>query len=308
MLNTPVLLLIFNRPDYTRQVFESIRKAKPAKLYIASDGPRKDRPEDISLCAETKAVVEQIDWPCEVRKLYRAENMSCDFAIIDAINWFFSFEESGIILEDDCLPAVSFFKFCEILLEKYQEDTQMAMIGGTAFYNKRISSKYNFFSGDFMYTWGFATWKRVWSDIDFYKKIDLAEAESNLMQRYDNNELYVRYHLDILKNAQKEPIVYWDYSFFIHNLKKGMVGIIPSINLVSNIGNTGTHFVNSNSMLLNTQIEELEIGEDFQDTGSSLTPSQKKKIMKTIIQKIYPVGWRNRLYFIKAKVMKMFGK
>lgn len=308
MFNTPILFIVFNRPDTTQQVFNKIREQQPAKLYITSDGPRLNNETDKLNCERVKAILDNIDWPCDVKRLYAEENLGFSIRIKSALQWFFENEEMGIILEDDCLPAVSFFKFCEILLEKYQEDTQVAMIGGTAFYNKRISSKYNFFSGDFMYTWGFATWKRVWSDIDFYKKIDLAEAESNLMQRYDNNELYVRYHLDILKNAQKEPIVYWDYSFFIHNLKKGMVGIIPSINLVSNIGNTGTHFVNSNSMLLNTQIEELEIGEDFQDTGSSLTPSQKKKIMKTIIQKIYPVGWRNRLYFIKAKVMKMFGK
>ncbi len=308
MANAPVLLLIFNRPDYTRQVFESIKKAQPARLYIAADGPRKGNEQDIQLCAETKAVVEQIEWPCEVKRLYRKENLSCDFAIIDAVNWFFSFEEYGIIIEDDCKPAVSFFEFCTVLLDKYRNDENIAMISGTSFLNNRISEKYNFFKGDFMYTWGFATWKRVWKDIDFYKKIDIPAAEKSLMQRYDHNRLYVEYHIQILRNAEKEPIVYWDYSFFIHNLQKGMVGIIPTVNLISNIGNSGTHFSDSKSLLLNTVIQEIYIGADFSETGITLSKSQKKKIMKTIVQKIYPVGFRNRMYFLKQRILGFFKK
>lgn len=305
MLKTPVLLLIFNRPDHTRRVLDSIRKAKPERLYIASDGPRKNNKQDERLCAATKEVVEHIDWPCDVKRLYRNENMSCDYAIIDAVNWFFSMEDEGIILEDDCIPSVSFFQYCSLLLEAYRNNPDIAMISGTLFYNKELTSKHNFYISDFMYTWGFATWKRVWTDIDFYRKIDYKIAEQCLMKRYNNHALYVESHLRILRDAEKEPIPYWDYSFFIHNLCKGMSGIIPNVNLVSNIGNSGTHFIDSKSLLLNTPIHELTIKENFLSTVGTLTESHKKKIMKAIVQKIYPVGIKNKLHLLKKKLSSM---
>ena len=305
MTDVPVLLLIFNRPDYTARVFETIRKAQPTRLYIAADGPRAGNSEDIRLCAETKAVVEKIDWPCAVKRLYRTENKSCDFAIIEAVNWFFTMEESGIILEDDCIPAASFFEYCRILLEKYKNDTQIALISGTVFYNKTISAKHAFLKSDLMFTWGFATWRRVWQEIDFNKKPDLPAAKALLMQRYNQNEWFVQYHMDILTKAVKEPIVYWDYSFLMHNLATNKTGIIPTVNLVSNIGNSGTHFTNSKSLLLHSVVHEINITSDFDRKEGILSPAQKKKLIKNIVQKIYPVGWRNRLYLWKEKLWNL---
>jgi hypothetical protein len=303
MFETPILFLIFNRPNTTEEVFERIRQIKPKYLFVAADGPRIHVEGEIELCNKTRAVINNIDWDCDLKLLFRKENLGCGKGPSNAINWFFNYVENGIILEDNCLPAVSFFDFCSILLEKYKDDQQIGLISGTIFYDKRISDKYNFFTGDFMYTWGFATWKRVWTEVDFSQKIDNKEAAKWLVERYDNNKLYVEYHLNILNNAEKEPIVYWNYSFFMHNIRKGRVGVIPTVNLVSNIGNSVTHFTSSKSLLLNTGIQEMKFGADFLQTGGTLTISQKKKIMTAIVQKIYPVGFKNKMHIQKRKVL-----
>jgi hypothetical protein len=118
----PVLFLIFNRPEPTRRVFEAIRRARPVRLYVAADGPRDAVPTDHELCRQAREITELIDWPCEVKRLYRDKNLGCRAAVSSAITRFFEQEERGIILEDDCLPEPSFFPFCEELLERYQDD------------------------------------------------------------------------------------------------------------------------------------------------------------------------------------------
>ena len=112
VLDTPVLLLLFSRPDTARRVFETIRRARPTRLYVAADGPRPGHPTDAQRCAETRAVVQEVDWPCEVFTLFQEHNLNCGRAPVTALNWFFEHEPEGIILEDDCVPAPSFFPFC----------------------------------------------------------------------------------------------------------------------------------------------------------------------------------------------------
>jgi len=129
-IKSPVLLNIFNRPDTTRRVFEKIREGRPGKLYVAADGPRAGRPGEDALCEETRRII-HIDWDCEVHFLYRAENLGCKMGMRGTVKWFFKNEEEGIVLEDDCLPGESFFRFCDELLEKYRYDTRIAHIAGT---------------------------------------------------------------------------------------------------------------------------------------------------------------------------------
>src|SRR5690349_251603 len=117
-LGTPILLIIFNRPETTQLVFEAIRKAKPQRLYIAADGPRAEVKSDVERCAEAKKVVQQVDWSCEVKTLFSEKNQNCGVGPSNAITWFFKQEEEGIILEDDCLPSQSFFWYCEELLKR----------------------------------------------------------------------------------------------------------------------------------------------------------------------------------------------
>ena len=129
----PVLFLIFNRPETTIQVFSAIKKAQPNRLYIAADGPRSEYPDEENHCKIARTIATNVDWDCEVKTLFRDQNLGCRLAVSQAIDWFFEQEPEGIILEDDCLPDQSFFWFCNELLERYRDDTRIMHIGGTNF-------------------------------------------------------------------------------------------------------------------------------------------------------------------------------
>jgi len=131
MFETPILFLIFNRPEETKLVFEQIRKVKPKYLYVAADGPRKEKEGDLELCNHTRKIIEAIDWDCELNKLYRDENLGSGIGIIEAINWFFEHEVYGNILEDDCLPKQSFFPFIKVMLEKYQHNERIMLVSSS---------------------------------------------------------------------------------------------------------------------------------------------------------------------------------
>jgi GT2 family glycosyltransferase len=119
LLETPILFIVFNRPKTTSQVFQAIRAAKPRRLYVAADGPRDDRPLEKEKVREVRDIATQIDWPCDLKILFRDENLGCKYAVSGAIDWFFKSEEQGMILEDDCLPSQSFFNYCHDCLTKY---------------------------------------------------------------------------------------------------------------------------------------------------------------------------------------------
>ena len=142
---SPVLFLIFKRAETTKKVFERIKEAKPPKLYIAADGPRRDRPEEVAKCVETRKIVENIDWPCEVYRLYREENLGCGKGVSSALDWFFDNEEQGIIIEDDILPNIDFFKYCDEMLELYKNDERIQLITGrNAFFEEYKTDIFGF--------------------------------------------------------------------------------------------------------------------------------------------------------------------
>jgi hypothetical protein len=121
-LDTPVLLIIFNRADTTRQVFEQVKKARPKRLFVIADGPRDNKEGDKEKCNDAREIIlSGVDWDCDVKTFFREKNAGCKINVTEGINWFFDQVEEGIILEDDCLPADSFFNFCSVLLQKYQE-------------------------------------------------------------------------------------------------------------------------------------------------------------------------------------------
>jgi hypothetical protein len=162
----PILFLVFNRPETTARVFEAIRNAKPSRLYIAADGPRDFIYNEYAVCAKTREIASRVDWDCDVETLFRAENLGCKAAVSSAISWFFSHEEEGIILEDDCLPCESFFYFTTILLEKYRHDERIAHIAGSNFQDGKKVGDGSYYFSDLYNIWGWATWKRVWKDYD----------------------------------------------------------------------------------------------------------------------------------------------
>ena len=162
----PILFLVFNRPELAERVFIEIRDAKPAQLFIAADGPRAGLEDEVDLCRRCRSLVDRVDWPCEVKTLFRSENLGCMRAVSEAITWFFTHVENGIILEDDCLPHPSFFPYCSLLLNEYRHEHRVLSIGGSSlgFTNLRQSS-YGFTS--FMSMWGWASWADRAQEIDY---------------------------------------------------------------------------------------------------------------------------------------------
>ena len=234
-LKTPILFLIFNRPETTRKVFQEIRRARPGKLYIASDGPRVNKDNEKKLVADLREeVTKGVDWDCKVFTLFREANLGCKNAVSGAISWFFDKEEAGIILEDDCLPARSFFPFCEALLEKHRNDENCAGITGDFHMldSARPSGEYGRIS--FPLIWGWATWRRVWEM--YSPEIPIKEASSmqvpGLAKKKPNTKRFFDEHFQMIL-AGKDT---WDVQFSHLALKKSLYFLHPFRNLISNIG------------------------------------------------------------------------
>lgn len=233
-LNTAVLFLVFNRLDTTIKVFEAIRKAKPPRLYIGADGPRKDRPgEEEKVNAVREYLLGNIDWECELKTLFREDNLGCKYAVSRAITWFFKNEEMGIILEDDCLPRQSFFWFCEELLVKYYNENRIMQINGMCYLNN-VKIEQSYFFTKYNHIWGWASWRRAWEkyEIDFknfeddFNKIDnvfLSNAEKQYWYK-----VFRRYYDGLIDT--------WDYSWTFSIWKNNGLAIYPKISMIRNLG------------------------------------------------------------------------
>lgn len=242
-MTTPILFLIFNRPDATRRSFEVIRSAKPTKLYIAADGPRRDRIGELDLCLETREVVGSIDWACHVYTLFREDNLGCGRAVSSAIDWFFSQEEEGIIIEDDVLPNKDFFAFCATLLDYYRNNPDVAFISGKSYLEPRDDIKSSYYFSTFNHVWGWATWARVWREYSFTLeniKYDHFVKDLNLLFE---DESHIRYWKWIYWVMKYKQINTWDYQLTLLLMSRRFLSIIPRVNLVENIGfgDSGTH-------------------------------------------------------------------
>ena len=244
MTDSPVLLLIFNRLETTKMVFERIREAKPKLLFIAADGPRAGKEGEKEKCdAVRQFVLNSVDWDCDVKTLFREINLGCGHAPAEAISWFFKNVEQGIVLEDDCLPALSFFNFCDQLLEKYKDDERIVTISGTNVFGEfKTTASYLFsvLGGN----WGWASWKRAWQKFDF--DISLWKEKNNqdkIKYFISNDEIFNHYKIifdDLLINNRNDV---WDYQWLFSRVLNAGLTIVPSINQIRNIGfgEHGTH-------------------------------------------------------------------
>lgn len=235
-LNTPVLFLVFNRPDTTKQVLEAIRKAKPPRLYIAADGPRINKEGEAERVKEVRSIATNVDWECEIKTLFRNENLGCKYAVSEAVSWFFQHEEQGIILEDDCLPSQSFFWFCEELLEKYKNDLRVWHISGNNFQDGIRRGQGSYYFSKFNHIWGWATWANRWSEYDVEMNSYGTFLSNNLMNDLFGLDQDKKYWWSIFEKAFKGEIDTWDYQWTYTVWVNSGLSIIPNMNLVSNIG------------------------------------------------------------------------
>jgi len=226
-LETPILLLIFNRPEQSLQIFEQIRLQQPAKLFIAADGPRFNKPGEVALCEETrKVIMERIDWPCEVKTLFRLNNLGCGKAVSRAIDWFFENVEEGIILEDDCLPDPTFFSFCSQMLAHYRNNEKVMHICGTNYQMGITRGEASYYFSRYAHIWGWASWRRAWKKYDF---------TLNRYHGYSKEGMNERLR-DDLKAIYDRKIDTWDIQWFMTVWFNHGWSVTPNTNLVKNIG------------------------------------------------------------------------
>lgn len=258
---TPVCLIIFNRLDITEKVFEAIRQAKPPKLLVIADGPRADRKGEAEQCAATRAIINRVDWDCEVLKNYSDINLGGRKRISSGLNWVFNLVEEAIILEDDCLPDPTFFRFCEELLERYRNDERIMLISGDNLQFGRKRTEYSYYFSRYAHIWGWASWRRAWKHYDDQMSLWPEIQKTGWLEDLLENEQLIEYWSYYFQGTYSEQITYgWDCRFLFACWVQNGLSILPNVNLISNIGfgPDASHTKDSESVLANIPVKAIQ--------------------------------------------------
>jgi hypothetical protein len=259
-LATPIAFIIFNRPDTTDRVFQTIRQVQPQRLLVIADGPRSDRPGEAEKCAATRAIIDRVDWQCEVLTNYSDVNLGCGIRVCTGLDWVFSLVEEAIVLEDDCLPCESFFQYCHDLLNYYRHDERIMQIGGNNFQNSISRTPYSYYFSRYNHSWGWASWRRAWKKFDFQMNTWKEFYESGMISSVLEDPVEQEYWSSIFNQmAYVQDNSIWDYQWTYACWSHSGLSIIPKNNLVSNIGFNGnaTHTSDANSPLANMRIDNI---------------------------------------------------
>ncbi|WP_297816408.1 hypothetical protein [Segetibacter sp.] len=250
-------------------MFEKIRQQRPSTLFVASDGARESRPEEAAVCEECRNIVlNGIDWPCEVKTLFRSENLGCGKAVSSAISWFFDNVEEGIILEDDVVPTRSFFSFCRKMLSKFRDDTGIMHVSGNNFQLSRIGSD-SYYLSKIPHCWGWATWRRAWQKFDFELKL-FKEDQKPAYFDYPTIDNYWHNIFKLTKNQLYRHV--WDYQWVFALFNNNALSIAPQYNLVSNVG-FGTHSTNThNDTDYLANLKSYEVNFEIKEDGMNYNP------------------------------------
>lgn len=235
-VKTPVVFIIFNRPDQAREIYSAIAKARPKKLLVIADGPRSNVVGEKELCEETRQIIESVNWDCEVLENYSDVNLGCRERLASGLDWAFENVPEAIILEDDCLPDPSFFQFCDELLEKYRDDDRVGMISGDNFQNGIERGDGDYYFSQFCHIWGWASWARAW------KKYDVNLAQWPELKAKDwlgslgftgAEKIFWQKKFDRVHSKEQDT---WDYQWTFACWFHKMLAVMPNTNLISNIG------------------------------------------------------------------------
>lgn len=239
LIDIPVLILFFNRPNLLEKVFEQVKIARPSKLYLYQDGAREGREDDVINIQKCREVVSDIDWECEVHTRYCEKNYGCDPSEFLAQKWMFETEEMGIVLEDDDVPSQSFFPFCKELLEKYKDDQRINMICGMN--NTGISEHcpYDYLFSTSNAIWGWATWKRVIDE--WTSRVEFIDDKytSNLVRKLYMKKRSVKRFFASCEKCNRSGVAYYEFILDGNALANSRLNIIPTKNMISNLGFSG---------------------------------------------------------------------
>lgn len=233
---TPVVLLVFNRPDTTRRVMEVVREVKPSKLFVVADGPRTDRPREAEQCAAVRSVVETVDWPCDVRTNYCDMNLGCRRRVSTGLTWVFDQVEEAVILEDDCVPHPSFFRYCDELLVRYRQSSQVMLISGDNFQMGRQRTPYSYYFSRHPHIWGWATWRRAWQFYDDEMRLWPEVRDGRWLKDLFGSESVARYWRSRLQQVYENRLDSWGYRWAFACWMQHGLSILPNVNLVTNVG------------------------------------------------------------------------
>ena len=235
-MNTPVAFLVFNRPDTTRRVFDAIAATRPTTLLVVADGPRADRAGEAERCRAVRAIIDRVDWPCEVLRNYSDTNLGCRNRVSSGIDWVFSQVEEAIILEDDCLPCPDFFPFCTELLDRYRTDTRVMHISGSNVQTDRQFTNDSYYFSRYPVIWGWATWRRAWRHYD----VDIASwpqlRDTPLFDGLFVDPVERCYFLENYERFHSSAVDTWDVQWTYACWCQSGLAINPEVNLISNIG------------------------------------------------------------------------
>lgn len=305
LFNTPILFIIFNRPEITIETWNEIKRIKPKTLYIAADGPRRNNKEDVISCNKVREITtKDIDWECDLHLLFQKENLGCGVAIKTAISWFFTDVLEGIIIEDDCKPDLDFFNFCSELLIKYRDTEEIFMISG-----KNVSTDYILpQNADYSFTytpsaWGWATWRRSWEKYDFYLNgLDDFKKEK-IINKIFTKKSYQNYWLNFFQEIKNKKINNWDYQLAFTSFKHKGLCIRPKYDLVSNLGIT---IANGGKKLISSKIRLKITNHPSEMIADKLAD---KIIMDSLVGAVYKVKLILKqlkiFYFIKKIYKKL---
>ena len=259
MLNTPVILSVFNRPESTGRVFEAIALAKPRQLFVFADGPRSAAEAD--LCVRARAVVEKVDWACDVKYRYSETNLGARECYKSGVDWAFSEVDEGIVLDDDCVPDPTFFVFSQDMLERYRHDPRVMMVCGTNYLGHWKEGRQSYHFSHFGSVWGWASWKRAWA---FYDQSMSAWGDEKVKERIRdllaNDEVFTLQarRFDRLYREPQDRHS-WDLPWSLARLVHSGLTIVPSVNLVENIGNIDGRGLPPDHPLANLEVAPLAL-------------------------------------------------
>lgn len=235
-LEKPVAFLIFNRPETTRKVFAAIREARPPILLVVADGPRNSVAGEDQLCAQARSVIEGVDWKCRVQTNFADTNLGCMRRVSSGLDWVFSQVDEAIVLEDDCLPDASFFRFCQELLDHYADDRRIAQISGVNFQFGNRKSPFSYYFSRYNHIWGWATWRRAWELNDNAMNGWPGFRDSQALSRIVADRQELAYWNRVFSLVYSGAIDTWDCRWTFSCWRHELLSIIPDVNLVSNIG------------------------------------------------------------------------
>jgi hypothetical protein len=262
MTRTPVVLIIFRRPDLTARVLRAIAQARPSTLLVVADGPRPDRPDDERGCEAARAVIDRIDWDCEVIRRFSDVNLGCGRGPATGISWAFEQVDEAIILEDDCLPLPSFFRYCDEMLERYRDDQRVMHISGSTLRRHPVAISQSYFFSQFNVAAGsWATWRRAWRLFDATVRLWPSLRDTSWLHDRLGSEAAVRYwaHEFHVAYEREGDVSYWDHQWTFACWANSGLSVAPRTNLAANLGGgvDATHMTGTGDPILNVPVQDL---------------------------------------------------